>query len=265
MKKVNLLNLIVLLIFISCVSLSCDPDDPVEENTYGNIYFVFNHYVDGEEVEFDDSKYTNSLGQDFGITEIQYFISRVQLHNTDGSYFEIIQDKHYHYIDSDLPATYKWRVTDSIPPGTYDSVTFIFGFVDDDNTSYMFSDDPEASMYWPNFLGGGYHYLKLNGITHRNDTLIWFNYHSGRGQYRDSDNNITGFVDCSFNVSLPISMNIGAEETYYIPINMEIQNWFQNPHDFDIQYYDLTMEDLTALLMIQDNGHDVFSAGTPYK
>jgi hypothetical protein len=67
----------------------------------------------------------------------------------------------------------------------------------------MYVNPPEVNMFWPEVLGGGYHYLMINGkwIDNNNQSKI-YNFHLGRGQLYKGNvinvDSIYGFVDNSF-------------------------------------------------------------------
>ena len=145
------------------LTVSCKEDDPVAENTSGHISFTFTHLLDGLPLEKDVMKYVNAAGNPYEINQVMYFISDVTLHKSDGTKRLISDWKDIHYVDIDIPETLKWDVYDDIPSGNYDSVSFIFGISGEKNKSFMFVNPPEVNMMWPDILGGGYHYMMING------------------------------------------------------------------------------------------------------
>lgn len=239
-------NLITLLIWMVVLMLgSCDGDDPEPEPPdHGRIVFTFLHRVNDEPLVTDQLIYTNAAGNHFLITEVQYFISDVVLHCSDGSEFIIDDWKEIHYVDNDIPSTMTWEVFDEIPPGSYDSISFTFGIDSAKNISLMFVNPPERDMFWPEVLGGGYHYLKLNGKW-LNDGMTKnepFEFHLGIGQIYSGDtinvNDITGFVHNNFRVTLPgSSFKMAAGDTVNEAITMNIDQWFTNPHTIDLSTF----------------------------
>ena len=66
----------------------------------------------------------------------------------------------------------------------------------------------------------------------------------------------TNGLDFSFTKNFPISTNIESGKT--ITINMEINNWYSNPHTINLE--NDIMEDPNAQALLQANGvADVFS------
>ncbi|MEZ5147907.1 MAG: hypothetical protein R2759_12810 [Bacteroidales bacterium] len=128
----------------------------------------------------------------------------------------------------------------------------------------MYVNPPEKDMFWPEFLGGGYHYMKLNGKwlpagqTSPNYSIRLL----GRGQvYYSYPDSITGTSDNQFNVSLPASgFTILADETVEIQITMNVENWFNDPHIYDHDIYGgYIMQNQEAMEMVKQNGHNVFT------
>src|SRR5450830_1757272 len=179
-RKIFILSLL-LLIICSCTKHHSLEITPIN---YGNIIFTFSHNVNGESLKFDTMLYHTSLGNSYNVTDLQYFISRVSLHSVKGKWHDIATDNGIHYTDARDNFSCSWWVNDLLPDGTYDTVAFIFGLDQKQNTSGRFTDPPERDMLWPDVLGGGYHYMKMN-LKWRNDTMaqsLPFMFHLGIGQ-----------------------------------------------------------------------------------
>ncbi len=259
--RLFLLPLAFFLMIFSCTK----KDDPDPEKA--GITFHFTHYVEDSRLVVDTLKYTNAAGNQYMVNEIQYFISDVKLHRADGSYQLIDQWKDIHYVDTDLPETHIWQVFDPIETGDYEKVTFTFGISEEKNQSLMFVNPPERDMFWPEILGGGYHYMKLNGKwLATNEQVLPFAFHLGIGQIYSggvtNPDSITGFVQNYFEVELPNSaFAISAGEKKHFEIKMNVDNWFQNPHVYDHNTWggDI-MQKQQAMQIGCDNGkEDVFS------
>lgn len=228
----------------------------------GNVGFEFSFSVDGSAFIQDTIRYTNAAGNRYEITEAQYFISKVILTKEDGTEYRIQSDDGIHYVDVDIPATMTWRPLEALPAGAYKSISFVFGIADDQNISYRFPNYPENNMSWPGNIGGGYHYMKINGRwINENDSLALFNLHMGRGQQRDAEGNITGFIDNSFTITLPVhNLLVEKDGTSIIRLDMDINNWFQSPNIFDFNKYGgKIMQNQEAQETLIKNGRDVFS------
>jgi len=269
-KRLKLLMFLFLGLF-SCFLSSCSKstDTPPQEDPYGKISLHFIHEADGMPLNTDTMCYTNAAGNHYLITEVQYFISDVVLHGENQNDVSIEAWQDIWYIDNDLPETQNWNISDKIPIGNYDSISFTFGINEEKNQSLMFLNPPERDMFWPEFLGGGYHYLKLNGKW-ENDLMTNnrpFEFHLGIGQIYKNDSayvpDIIGFVQNYFTVGLSLEqLQISEGETSDINIVMEIQNWFQNPNVYNHgDYSENTMQSQEAMQKGCENGKkDVFRA-----
>jgi len=131
----------------------------------------------------------------------------------------------------------------------------------------MFLNPPERDMFGPEFLGGGYYYMKLNGKwLAENNEVKPFNFHLGIGQIYSGGviepDSITGFIQNYFEVELPeSSFTIAAGETKYFELRMNVENWFENPHIYDHDEWggDI-MQKQDAMKEACENGEtDVFS------
>jgi hypothetical protein len=250
------------------INVSCNNDEPDDNTTSGHISFSFTHLVDGLALQKDNMKYVNAAGNPYEINQVMYFISDVTLHKSDGTKKLISDWKDIHYVDIDIPETLKWDVYDDIPAGAYDSVSFVFGITGEKNKSFMFVNPPEVNMMWPDILGGGYHYMMINGSWKDNSNVIKsYAFHMGIGQLYKSNvievDSIYAFVQNYFSVKLPNSaFTVEANKTRQIEIIMNIDSWFKTPHIYDHNYWGgAIMQNQPAMQMAKENGVDVFKIG----
>lgn len=251
---------IIFFILISFAVTSCNQNEEPEIKT-GKVSFKFEHKVDGNPIEFDTLKYVNAAGNHYLVNVIQYFISDVKLWK-NGNPVQLGKTEDIHYVDTDIPGTWEYHPGDDITPDIYDSVTFIFGITEEKNKSFMFVNPPESYMFWPEYLGGGYHYMKLNGKWVDTDGVLQpFNFHLGIGQIYDDEGNIIKFVQNYFEVSLPGSqLEIKENVTTTAVITMNVEEWFEDPNVFDFNYWGgHIMENQQAMQAAKENGHNVFS------
>ncbi len=256
------------MLFISfCLFFSCHKTDDPPKEEKGKIIFHFTQFNDGENLEYDTMIYTNAAGNDYLVNEIQYFISDVKLHRADGSVQIIDEWKDIHYVDTDIESTQTWQVYDPIEPGDYEKISFTFGISEEKNQSLMFLNPPERDMFWPELLGGGYHYMKLNGKWLADDGMVKpFDFHLGIGQIYAGGivipDSITGFVQNYFEVELPgSSFTIADNDTINFEIRMNVENWFQNPHIYnhDVWGGDIMQNQDAMKMGCENGGEDVFS------
>ena len=230
-----------LFILLSLLVASCTKK---EENGFVDI--CVDYSVNNEPLITDTLCYTNEAGNKFLITEIQWFASKWELQDEQGRW--ITSDKVF-YIDTNIPESQTLRM-DSIPIGKYKKVRFNFGLDESDNLSGRFSDPPESNMFWPEQLGGGYHYMKLNGkFVNKEGQLVPLNIHLGR--LHEEDNHFT--------VELPINFSITEKAENQLHLTMIIDNWFRSPNLYDFnEYGSAIMQNQAAQNVLKQNGQDVF-------
>lgn len=259
----NLKTTILFLLAMPVLIYSCHKDEEGgQEPSYGYIAMEFLHYADGSPLVTDTMMYVNEAGNPYLVNEIQYFISDLTLHRAGGGRVLIDDWKDMHYVDTDLPGTHGWDIPDKLPVGAYEKISFTFGIREEKNSSLMFVNPPESYMFWPEYLGGGYHYMKLNGKWLDKDGRISpFDFHLGIGQIYDTAGNITGFIHNAFEISFPgAAFTLAENETQHIQLTMNVENWFRNPNTYDHDEWggDI-MQKQEAMLLGCENGHDVFS------
>ncbi len=228
-------------ILLSLLVASCTKK---EENSFVDI--CVDYSVNNEPLITDTLCYTNEAGNKFHITEIQWFVSKWELQDGQGRW--IASDRIF-YIDTNIPESQTLRI-DSIPIGKYKKVRFTFGLDESDNLSGRFSDPPESNMFWPEQLGGGYHYMKLNGkFVNEAGQLVPLNIHLGR--LHEEDNHFT--------VELPIDFTVTENTENQLHLTMIIDNWFRSPNLYDFnEYGSAIMQNQAAQNVLKQNGQDVF-------
>ena len=253
----------VLAIITSCGSKSND------KPSYGKFLLQFDHRVNGQALVKNQMIYTNAFGNQYEIAGLKYFISDVKLHRHDGSTITISSAKPVHYIDIDIPGTLRWQVPDEILVAVYDSISFTFGMNEQLNKSNSFVNPPESNMAWPEILGGGYHFLMMDGwFNNLHDVRSPFSFHLGTGQIYEGSMeamNITGFVQNYFHVKLPASsFKIINNQTTGVKFIMNIDSWFTTPTNWDFNHWSsMIMQNQEAMGTIKVNGADAFSFETP--
>ncbi|OFX80541.1 MAG: hypothetical protein A2X12_08405 [Bacteroidetes bacterium GWE2_29_8] len=267
----NRLYKLLFFIILCSILFACSKKDNKDNeiplvNNSAKLKITFSHYCNGKPVVYDSMMYYNKAGNKYEITEIQYFISDVVLYKNGQKQITINQWNDIYYIDTNLPETFVWEVFDQISPDNYDSIAFTFGINKAKNISFMFVNPPERDMFWPEVLGGGYHYLKLNGFWENIESQRKvFNFHLGPGQIYTSENttevdSIIGFVDNSFFVSLKNSyITFEAGQTTEINIRMNVEKWFEYPTIFDFNIHESNMmQKQSSMKIASENGQYAF-------
>ena len=219
--------------------------------------------VNGKSLVTDTLCYENEAGNQFLFTEIQWFLSNIELKSEAGDWIMLHQQgladtldiSRVYYIDTDIPESQTLHFS-PVKPDHYTAIRFIFGLDESDNRTGLFTDPPESEMFWPDMLGGGYHYMKLNGkYVNEEGRLAPLAIHLGIGQNEEC----TQFYQNYFIVEIPIDLTIKANHENQIHLAMVIDNWFRNPHTYDFNVWGShIMQNQEAQRMLNVNGNDVF-------
>jgi hypothetical protein len=252
-KIMRLITFFYLLTICSCIFFSC------QKEKQGSIEFNFTHTVDEQPIELNQLIYINAAGNRYQLNEVKYFISSLFLIDTAGRWIAVKQDDGVHYVDLSLENTLCWKIAE-MPQRHYTKISFVFGLNENDNQSNRFVNPPECNFSWPKNLGGGYHYMQLNG-KFLNDTeeIQNLNIHTGIGQIHYDKPDTTVFVPNYFTVTLPVSFFVNEEKTTLLNINMEIQRWFDTPNLYNFNEYGTgIMQNQKAQELLRENGKNAF-------
>ena len=263
LRRSSTYRLLCLYFLIICTLIFSSCERP--EKT-GSIELLFTHTINDQPIQWNLPIYTNAAGNQYQVNEIKYFISKIRLVDTKGKWITLKQDDGIHYVDCSLENTLRWTINE-IPQRRYTQISFVFGLNENDNRSNRFVNPPESNFFWPDHLGGGYHYMQINGkFRNKNDTLQNMNIHTGIGQLRNEHNEITQFVHNYFTVTLPVEFSVSDDKILpIITLNMEIQRWFDTPNVYDIEEFGSgIMQNQQAQELLKENGWNVFKI-IPFK
>tara|TARA_B100001758_G_C18416906_1_gene620849 strand:+ start:7529 stop:8353 length:825 start_codon:yes stop_codon:yes gene_type:complete len=209
----------------------------------------FTHTVDGNEfiLDFSDGtetlQHTNNAGQKYNVKRLWYIISDIALHTGNGS--TLIKD--IHFIDLSDANTLSFMISD-LEKNNYTGISYTMGLSENKNISNAYINDFfHSKMFWPETMGGGYHYMKMEG-NFENDSSF-YNIHTGGtmgGDYSIINNNEISLITSDTITDVTIS------------INMEINNWYQNPNLITLSNNGI-MGNTPIQIQMQQNGNDVFS------
>ena len=223
----------------------------------GTVNMHIDYSINGGPLICDTLCFVNEAGNLFMINEIQWFISRIELQENHGDWVTFSDEENIFYIDTDLPDTHLLR-SKPLPAKHYSNIRFTFGLDEVYNYTGHFPNPPESNMFWPDPLGGGYHYMKLNGRwLNGDDILAPVNIHLGMGQ----NESLTEFYPNHFSVNLPIDLDFRSNPQADIQLTMVIDNWFRNPYVYDFSTDGTAiMQNQEAQAKLRENGADVFSS-----
>jgi len=243
MKK-SIPFLFLLVLFFSCTNNKIDPEE-------ATVTIRFEHINNQAPLILDQQIYTNAIGQDYSIKTVKYFVSQIVFHNADGS---VYTNPTIHYVDIRNKESLTVTLPKNIPFGNYSSISFVYGLAPEDNITGSLGINLDRLMEWPVPMGGGYHYMKLEGDYQGSNGSDFFNFHAG---------SLAG-KDYSIAVDIPLNDLLASSKSLNLNIVMNVGNWFQNPTDWDFEYWGSgIMGNPDAQATVQKNGADVFSITLP--
>ena len=235
---------ICMMVVISCRKTNTNPTVVHK----GSINLELSYNVNGQPLIFDSMMYTNAAGNKYSVEKIHYYLSDLVFyangivkHRSDS----VI------YIDARKSSYSNIKITD-IPVSNFDSISFNIGLNSTKNISNSLSPTSEnVNMGWPDMMGGGYHFLKLEGHWKDNATTVGYAMHIGNSKFV-----IKGGVKHS--------MAIESNKTVSLKMDMNINEWFANPHTYDLDKDGVySMGNMPLMKKLSENGSNVFSIINP--
>lgn len=244
-----------LLLLVVCFAACKTNDDPIENTS---VSIDFSHRFNQQVVtsnNFNALQYTNGFGTTLSLTRLRYLISEISFTNQQGIKTLV---KDYQLIDV---GENTGMLIDGITlaEGTY-LLNMRFGFSETANTSSIYPDLNAASWNVPQMLGGGYHYMQMEGrFLDLNNQESIYAYHTISAVQNPGPDNIR--EDTSIALTLG-EVNI-TQDAIQINITMDIDQWFENPNLWDLNLLNgMLMGNYTAQKLMQENGQTVFSLQT---
>lgn len=223
-------------LFFSCVKQGYPPD-------YSKAQFTLQIKSGPYIMEWDTVKYVNAAGNKYAVHTVNMYISNIIMKTSDGKKYT---SNKIFYLDP-LTAEKNKFLLDSIPPGAYTEITFYLGIDGTRNKTLALPPSTDnLNMSWPDMMGGGYHFLKLEGY------------------YLDVLNVKQGFaVHLGKNENLPtIKLTQAMNQKYWdhkYTLSFDVNEVFANPYSYNFNVdNNYTMADSLAMNKIKTNISDAF-------
>jgi len=257
---------LALILAICFAFVACNNDDETTTPIVNTaVDFTFTQNWDGANIansDYETSTYTNANGEEMTLSKLVYLISDITFTNAAGDIFDAGD---YNLIDARTGSNASFTPNIEIPEGNY-TVSFTYGFDDEDNIDLAYPDLNVADNGWgvPGPLGGGYHYMRLEGkyINSMSDETA-FQFHNIRANKHSSlppgPNTLVELRDTSIEVNLgTVSVTTGTS----IEVKMNVAEWFKNPNQWDLNVlFSVLMPNFDAQILMNENGQNVFSRG----
>jgi hypothetical protein len=252
---------IIAIITLSVFTLmSCGSDDDVQELPKTDVTFSFSHNWNGTTVtntNFNTIQYLTESNDELSIEKLRYLISKVTFEKSNG---ETIVIDGYNLVDVTNNTNLTYTPNIELTVGTYSNVSFTFGFDNEDNIDGEYIDLNTVSWGVPSSMGGGYHFMQLEGKFIDNvATETGYAYHAIKAVNNSDPNNLI-FQDTFFTVDLG---EVIVREDAGIEVKMNIAEWFKNPNTWNLNdWHSMLMPNFAAQVEMSENGESVFSLGS---
>lgn len=222
------------------VAWGCQPEPGptnVPEKT-GKIHI--SHRVNGQPLRLDPLTYHTAANQAFGVSKVHYILSKITWTHQNGMVYSL--DGPW-FIDA-LANNDLYLPLPRLAEGNY-QFTCTIGLDSSMNSSYYWDNIAGfVGMAWPDPMGGGYHFLKLEGQYQlNNQQLGGYAFHLGKSMFSIRHQTF--------------SMDYKQGDT--LQLQMQLDRWFGPPIVWDFtQYPSHTMTNDSAMQLLVQNGQTVF-------
>ena len=173
-------NVYFCFLFLAIVISSCKKDNtetPQPNTTVGNLTIQFSYRFDSLSLQTDTMMFTNAAGYKMSVSRLQYFLSNFVFIKSDGTSLPV--NNQIGYLDA-KDTNFSSITFTGIPNGNYKGISFIIGLDTATNKSdFLPATAENNNMFWPTAMGGGYHFMKLEG-SFIDSTGKWgYNMHVG--------------------------------------------------------------------------------------
>lgn len=234
-----LIAILVLSVLFTACKKDKDTPPPVENKPTLTLGFS----VDNQALEFDKIQYKNAAGNNYSVTKLLFYISAFEFEKNTGekvllNNVFLVDARDLQKVSFTLP---------NLPFGDYKSVKFLIGLDSLHNIDNGLPNTLDnVNMAWPTMMGGGYHFMKLEGNFLADTTSYGYAMHLGKNKNR---------------VPIEIIQNFSiSNNSNQIKLKMNLNEWYQSPANYDFNIDgNYSMHDSTAMAKLVQNGMDVFT------
>lgn len=165
-------GLAVLLAALSVLSCQKEVQSPASTTVALRVH------VDGQDLYGDTLLYRNDAGERYTVSRLEFYLSDFRFYHGG---MLVCADTGIHYLQASPGRTARFKLPCTLE-GDFDRVTFLLGI---DSTRNIHGALPNTlenqHMFWPAPMGGGYHFLKLEGHfqVEDSDPLLGYALHIG--------------------------------------------------------------------------------------
>lgn len=245
MKKYILSSLVL----ASLAFIGCEKEDDENDDKSGTVSLSFNHKVSDAELMFDTIMYTTAYGHDYEVQTLRYMISNITFTADNGS--QTVFEGPI-YVDAEREEDLTFDQNIEIPAGRYTSIAMTFGLDTALNKSNTLTSADAINFAWPEMMGGGYHFMKLEGVYDSLSTgnLKPFNTHTG-ATGGNANHVVYTFDNSGFTIE---------ESNLDLVLTMDVNEWYRGAKNYNFcEYGPGIMGNQAAQEEIKANAPGVFS------
>ncbi len=231
----------ILLVIPSFILLACTEPEGVKSKIEINL----SHTVGAEPLHLDSLMYRNKALNVFSVEELRYYLSGFKLKFKKNISPKSIDQ--FKYID--VRDTSEGKFTLELDgEGKLEYLEMVLGFSPENNHwDYLPSTQENINMKWPLHLGGGYHFLKLEGwVKQSQDSLLSYTVHLGASPEENLELNIRFAPDSE--------LEINSDRTLKLNLAMDVLGWLDGPNIYNVLKAGETMTNDSLKHVLLENG-----------
>ena len=214
-----------------------------------NVSVSFKHQIDDVNLQIHSMIYNNEAGNNYDVRLLKYILSNIELVDENGNSIELDD---IHYVDFEDFNSLSLDENFSIPCGDYETINFTIGLNEQMNISNEYiAESFHSSMAWPDQMGGGYHYMRLEGayLNSQNEQNFYLT-HTGA----------TAGVPRHINYSIPLNFMANENEDIQLNLIMNLNKWYTSPNTYNFEDFNAgIMGNPEVQQLLHENGVNVFS------
>ena len=216
---------------------ACKPATDKEVGEKGAFYCELQHFFGNAPLKIGNS-YTNSSGEVFTLTTLNYFISNIALERQDGSFYTVPQEESYFLIKLAEGSKPLIQIKD-VPVGQYKGVSFILGVDSLRNTmeparrtGALDVGGRAEGMYWT--WNTGYIFFKMEGTADAvpdEQNKIFYFHTGGYGGYTTATINNLRTIKIAFPQE---NLKISSGKNSILHLKVDAAKVFSTPNTISI-------------------------------
>lgn len=233
--------------FLLCITLAivgCSDDD----TETGDVTLSFENIIAGNNIELNNTSYTNESDETYTISELKYIVSNIVLIKDNGDQFTYPQADSYFLVNEKADAS-KTLALNGVNAGEYTKIKFGIGV---DQSKYPLNEvnnfiptAEENDMLWS--WSAGYKFIKFEGsyTTPGNDPETFIIHVGSHGTNLDNYKEVT--------LDLPNPLMVTNESSSSIAISSDIAKIFDSTNTHSLkEKSDIQVDPVNAPIIAQN-------------